>query len=342
MATESDNLRSFPIIKFQTKWDYLWYQIKTLNITNIALIITVIILSAQINGDLNQIRVANSHAQTLTNSIDDKINSLTNVNLILNKLEILNISSNIILKQFENLNISGIGELANQIKSEIIQTQNLTLLIDKKINDSILTVQNLTSSIDERVIELTSASVILNELKTENMNGSAIIEQLKHLNVSGLADLTNLIKSKSSTSYQICGGIVGSGEYTSNFNWIIGPTGCSLTGHNYHTINSNSNADILSNWPISWNLVCTNDTTLFITFHFSIGGSASTAIYDIYPVINGILDVSIFRVGPNEYVTGNVPYLHKCNQGDHFTFATHISSNSFNVFGTGLTILEIY
>jgi hypothetical protein len=169
----------FPIIQFRSKCDYIMYQIKTINLTNIVLLITVAIISSSVNTTLQQLKNQNEDSQSLINSFNNQLSLLSSASSIIDKLSDDRLNN---ITQLINI-LNKTDEITSQItilnQSINIISLNLETAIDS-INNQLTTMRGDINSFNSQLLSL-NYSVNSFELTIDHQNQTTV-QQLINLN----------------------------------------------------------------------------------------------------------------------------------------------------------------
>jgi len=89
---ETTSYKIIPVTAIKSKTEYIVHQLQTLNIANIALLVTVLVVSIQTNDTLNALRTENSQSATLTSTRSSDIDTLKTSQSLVDKLNQENVT----------------------------------------------------------------------------------------------------------------------------------------------------------------------------------------------------------------------------------------------------------
>ena len=316
-------MTEIPIWRFRTRREWFVYQLKTLNYGNIALIIVIVALSITVNQKLDDIRLANSQAQSIVTTVQQATQTLNNVTQTLTY-------ANQLVNQLDQLPIANISLLVGYVQS-----------ISSSLSSSIQNISLLSNSV-QGISSSLSSSIQNISLLSNSVQG---ISSSLNNSIQNISDLTDYIQNKSSIStYRCPPTIIASTAYASGVPYLIGPVGCYLKGRTFQIINQNANPTPISSYKSGWGISRLTNTTLFFIVGVEYPEQTNDQAIDFS--VNGdtskFLDL-IWAGGSSQYLIGHIPLAYSCNGGDilGFTYLTNVGLTPSGSTIIELTILEI-
>lgn len=160
--------------RIEGPWSYIWNQIKTVNLANAGFLITMIILSANVQSSLNRQEQSNSEARLLI------VQSNTQNSILQNSLQ---------SAATQIVSLNSVAQSILVLYSNVIQTGSL-------YNLNIMgEIQNKFSNMTNVINNLSSDVTVLNTLSNQNLIGTG------HLNIGRLKIFSGTRVSRNTGTY---------------------------------------------------------------------------------------------------------------------------------------------